>query len=108
MDGLARHGVGALGLTVTDFLTALQSGTLPQDLVWVKLQTPLGQSIIYPLAAVQDPTTQAMLDALGITFEVGIGTAAPPVTGPSLFQNLGVIVLGGLLVALLVGGRRKG
>lgn len=69
---------------------------LGPGLLYVKLSTPIGVAIVDPFAP-PDPTTQKIMERLGIQLTVGVGAApAPSADEGSLVRNLS---LGGLLAA---------
>lgn len=74
-----------------DLLTAVQAGTVPAGLVYVRVISPLGVATVDPFAASQDPTTQAIMQRLGIQVEMGFGQAPAPQPGEaSLLTNLSI------------------
>jgi hypothetical protein len=78
---------------------------IPPGTVYVALTTPLGNAYIDPFAAAQDPTTQRVLQALGIGVTFGVGPVPQEIAAaPSLVSNLGVIglVVGGFLLLRLL------
>lgn len=104
-NGTAR--VGQLPETLTDAISQAISGggLIPPGTMYVGLTTPLGNAVIDPFAAAQDPATQQILNALGITVTIGLGTPPPSLTaGPALGENLKTLALvgGGLLLLYLV------
>jgi hypothetical protein len=104
-NGAAR--VGQLPETLSDAISQAISGggLIPPGTMYVGLTTPLGNAVIDPFAAAQDPATQNVLNALGITVTFGLGTPPPSLTtGPALGENLKTLALvgGGLLLVLLL------
>jgi hypothetical protein len=96
-------------MAAADLLTALQSGVIPPGLVYVQLDTPLGQAIVDPFAAAQDSTTQSIMQALGVHVTLGLGPApVPAAETPMLAENLtaiGVVGVGLLALWLMTRGR---
>ena len=81
---------------------------VPPGTMYVGLSTPLGNAVIDPFAAAQDPATQSLLQALGITVTIGLGTPPASFTaGPALGESLKTLALvgGGLLLVFLLSRR---
>lgn len=89
---------------------AIGDGTLvPPGVMYVALETPLGNAYIDPFAAAQDPVTQQRLVMLGINVTLGLGASpAGESAGPSLTENLKVLGLvgAGLLAVMFLSRRR--
>ena len=110
----ATDGVGQTADPVKILQDYLQGGgSLPANAVYVKLTTPLGVAIIDPFAAAADPTSQGILQTLGIGVEIGFGpapaaaleeAAAHPLMGN--LQTAGLVVGGLALLWMLTGSRR--
>jgi hypothetical protein len=65
------------------------AGLLGPGMLYVKLATPLGSAVVDPFASAQDPTTQRIMQRLGIQLTVGFGPAPAPEPGETnLFDNL--------------------
>jgi hypothetical protein len=76
-------------MTAAEALSALATGQVPPDTVYIQVETPLGGFATDPFAASQDPATQAMVQKLGIHVTLGFGPPPAPVPGQaSLGQNL--------------------
>lgn len=92
-------------------LDSLAAGRIPSGLVWVRLNTPIGDAVIDPGAASQDSATQQVMNALGITLSYGTGLAPVPETtiaSTGYAVGVGTLVLGGAaLVGLMLRGRGK-
>ncbi len=75
---------------------------LGPGLMYVKLSTRIGDAVVDPFGPT-DPTTQAIMDALGIHMTVGFGPAPAAVAGSSLTSRLsfGAELAGGALLFLL-------
>lgn len=66
---------------------------IAEGVMYIQVDTPLGSFAVDPFAASQSPTTQAVMQALGIHVTIGFGPTPEPAQGASLTQNVGTLGL---------------